>query len=106
MFSLWHAKETALQESRQQALTIAKQLAEQQTALLKEIENFTVQLAQLINEDITRSNQGCPDYLLKIQKLNPEIANIGIVNLQGDATCIIKGRANINIATASIFKML
>ncbi|MBE0457131.1 EAL domain-containing protein [Pseudoalteromonas prydzensis] len=104
LFSLWHAKETALQESRQQALTIAKQLAEQQTALLKEIENFTVQLAQLINEDITRSNQGCPDYLLKIQKLNPEIANIGIVNLQGNATCIIKGRANINIADREYFQ--
>ncbi|KKL20702.1 hypothetical protein LCGC14_2452790, partial [marine sediment metagenome] len=72
----------ARQESRQQAFAVAEQLVEQQTELLKKIKTFTTQLADL--KDFAAPLQtGCPYYLAKIQKLQPEIANIGIVNMQG-----------------------
>lgn len=104
LFSLWHAKETARQESRLQALTVAEQLMDQQTELLKKIKTFTIQLADL--KDFAAPLQtGCPYYLAKIQELQPEIANIGIVNMQGDAVCILQGRKeNINIADREYFK--
>lgn len=104
LFSLWHAKQTARQESRQQALAVAKQLVDQQTELLKKIKAFTIQLADF--EDFTSPLQAsCPYYLSKIQELKPEIANIGIVNMQGDPVCLLKGhKENINIADREYFQ--
>ncbi len=98
LFSLWHAKENVLEESRLQALAIAEQLAAQQTSLLDEIEHFTVELAQL--DAFTAPLQsGCPPYLEKIQSLNPEIANIGIINLKGQPQCLLSGmNKDINIS--------
>lgn len=102
LFSLWHAKENVLKESRLQALAIAEQLAVQQTSLLNEIEHFTVELAQL-DAFAAPLKSGCPPYLEKIQSLNPEIANIGIIDLKGQPQCLLSGmNKNINISDRHI----
>ncbi len=104
LFSLWHAKETALQESRFQALAIAEQLATQQTEILNEIEIFTTQLASLKDFSSPLISE-CPYYLTKVQALKPEIANIGITNLKGDPQCLLKGvKEEINIADREYFQ--
>ncbi|MCQ8879970.1 EAL domain-containing protein [Pseudoalteromonas shioyasakiensis] len=81
-----------------QALALAEQLAAQQTNLLDEIEHFTIELAKL-DAFSSPLQLGCPDYLSEISSLNPEIANIGIINLQGEPQCLLSGmNKDINIS--------
>ena len=103
LFSLWYAKENVLKESRMQALAITQHLTAQQTDLLNEIKNFTIELARL--DDFSAPlKANCPAYLKKVRALHPQIASIGIVDLKGQPHCLLSGiNKQINISDRPYF---
>lgn len=82
---------------------MAQQLSKQQQ---REIKNIATVSHFLANKpyDLSQLPRTCPSYFADFQRLN-NIANIGIVNKQGDLLCATNGKIDhINIADRGYFK--
>ena len=97
-------RDTAIQKSEEKIITIAEHLTEHQTMLIKEIELFTKLLAKKIATE-PRLSASCPDYIFQVKDFYSNVANIGLVDKQGNLLCATNGQTKkINISDRAYFK--
>ncbi|RXF02947.1 EAL domain-containing protein [Pseudoalteromonas sp. PS5] len=105
LFLLCEQRQQALTQQSQQALHYAKQVAAIQQVELADTELVLQQLSTRIDH-LKVDNGNCPALLYHAMLLSPNLANLGIVNAQGDVLCTTHqtGQGAINIADRGYFK--
>ncbi|TMP08742.1 diguanylate phosphodiesterase [Pseudoalteromonas sp. S3178] len=104
VFTLWFERDAAIEKSEERIVSIAKQLTLHQKNMVDDVKRLTVFLADkaATNEKLPTT---CPDYFFEIKALYSNIANIGIVNAEGELQCVTNGRSNnINISDRAYFQ--
>ncbi|MEL0639878.1 EAL domain-containing protein [Pseudoalteromonas aliena] len=104
VFTLWFGRDAAIEKSEERIVSIAKQLTLHQKNMIDDVKRLTIFLAGKTpsNEELPTI---CPDYFFEIKALYSNIANIGIVNADGELQCVTNGRSNnINISDRTYFQ--
>ncbi|MCF7513873.1 EAL domain-containing protein [Pseudoalteromonas sp. L23] len=105
LFLLCEQRQQALTQQSQQALHYAKQVAAIQQVELADTEQVLQQLSTRIDH-LTVEHGKCPPLLYHAMLLSPNLANLGIVDAQGNVLCTTHqaDQREINIADRGYFK--
>ncbi|PCK33568.1 bifunctional diguanylate cyclase/phosphodiesterase [Pseudoalteromonas piscicida] len=105
LFLLCEQRQQALTQQSQQALHYAKQVAAIQQVELADTELVLQQLSTRIDH-LTVDDGNCPPLLYHAMLLSPHLANLGIVDAQGNVLCTTHqaGQGAINIADRGYFQ--
>nr|MBL0689952.1 diguanylate phosphodiesterase [Pseudoalteromonas sp.] len=104
LVTLWFSRDAAIKEHETKVRTITEQLIIKQQSMIDDVKKVTEFLAKK-QKDIKSLPSNCPAYFLDVKALNGNIANIGIVNKNGDLICTSKSSdTNINISDRPYFK--
>ncbi len=104
IFTLLLERSYSIKQSELQATNIANRFSLQQKNMLDDIER----LARYIAQQESKHDElltTCPDYFELFKSLYNNVANIGMIDLQGNVSCATSGQVkNINIADRDYFK--
>lgn len=104
IFTLLLERNYSIKQSELQATNIANRFSLQQKNMLDDIER----LARYIAQQESKHDElltTCPDYFELFKSLYNNVANIGMIDLQGNVSCVTSGQVtNINIADRDYFK--
>ena len=104
VFTLWYERDAAIEKSEERIVNIAKQLTQHQKTMVDDVKRITIYLADKTAKNETLPTT-CPNYFYEIKALYKNIANIGIVDKNGDLQCVTNGRSkNINISDRTYFQ--
>lgn len=104
LFQLIEEHTDILKEHQQQAGALAIQISQLQRADLDNTKRLLTQLAK--HDELLNANNGqCSSLLQHASLITPNIANIGLVDLQGNVLCTVKNtKQNINIKDRRYFQ--
>ena len=89
LFQLLEERTDILKEHEQQARSLALQISQLQRADLNATKRLLSQLAK--HDELLKANNGqCSSLLKDASLITPNIANIGLVDLNGDVLCTVK----------------
>lgn len=104
LLTLWHERDAAIEKSEERVVNIAKHLTHLQTTMVHDVERLTKFLAKKVASNQTLPTT-CPEYFFQIKDLYKNIANIGVVDAQGNLQCVTNGRVkNVSISDRQYFK--
>ena len=104
VLTLWFDRDAAIEKSEKRIVNIAKHLTHHQKTMVDDVQRLTIFLANKAanTEELPTT---CPSYFFEIKALYSNIANIGIVDKNGDLKCVTNGRSNnINISDRHYFQ--
>ncbi|WP_213610713.1 EAL domain-containing protein [Pseudoalteromonas sp.] len=104
LVTLWFSRDAAIKEHEKKVQDLTKHLIFKQQSMLDDVRRATIFLAkkQSSIETITSS---CPSHIFDIKTLNGNIANIGIVDKNGNVLCTTKNNTtHINISDRPYFQ--
>ncbi len=104
LFQLLEERTDILKEHEQQARALALQISQLQRADLNATRRLLSQLAK--HDELLKANNGqCSSLLKDASLITPNIANIGLVDLNGDVLCTVKNaNQSINIKDRRYFQ--
>jgi len=104
LFHLLGERSDILKAYEQQARALASQISQLQRADLDATRRLLSQLAK--HDDLLKANNGqCSNLLTHASLITPNIANIGLINLNGDVLCTVKNTdQSINIKDRRYFQ--
>ena len=104
LVTLWFSRDAAIKEHEKKVRSITEHLIIKQQSMINDVEHITEFLAKK-QKDIKSLSSRCPSYFLDVKALNGNIANIGLVNKDGDLICSSNnGAPNINVSDRPYFK--
>ena len=104
LVTLWFSRDAAIKEHEKKVRSITEHLIIKQQSMINDVEHITEFLAKK-QKDIKSLSSRCPSYFLDVKALNGNIANIGLVNKDGDLICSSNNDApNINVSDRPYFK--
>ena len=102
--TLWFSRDAAIKEHEKNVRSITEHLIIKQQNMIDDVKKVTEFLAKK-QKDIHSFASTCPSYFLDVKALNGNIANIGVVNKDGNIICTSKsGDTHINISDRPYFK--
>lgn len=104
LVTLWFSRDAAIKEHEKKVRSITEHLIIKQQSMINDVEHITEFLAKK-QKDIKSLSSRCPSYFLDVKALNGNIANIGLVNKDGDLICSSNnGAPDINVSDRPYFK--
>ncbi|TMO05710.1 EAL domain-containing protein [Pseudoalteromonas sp. S558] len=104
LFTLCIERGAAIEKSEEKVINIAKHLTHHQKQMVSDVKKLTLFLAKKVSNHQALPTT-CPAYFTDIKALYTNVANIGIVDKNGDVMCVTNGYSkNINISDRPYFK--